>query len=142
MDANDFSSVIADGIRGLLVAAGESDMPVFAEVEEAHLDGNCVRVVTESLEEVIPGNHTYCQRGRVETRVGATWGANAAARRALLAKVQGIVRAWFDGVNDGWEPNGTGHAPLVLQLFGGMGADSVESPYYVWAYEWRAYLQF
>lgn len=142
MNGNIFSAILANGIRDALSAAHVVGVSVYAEVESEHVDGNCVRVVTQSVEDLIPGNLTFECRGVVETRISNTSASGIGPLSGVLESVQRVVCDYLGTVEDGWEPEGSGNAPQVVQYRWWMGPNSTDNPYYVGGIEWRAVLQF
>ncbi|MDO4818071.1 MAG: hypothetical protein Q3986_06560 [Akkermansia sp.] len=140
MTSNGWTETLKSGLVAACASAG-LDVAVYSEVEEAHVRGNCIRIETRSVEDLIPGNQTLEVKGVVESRVSSAGGTES-GMRTLLGSMQGVVESYLGSIAAGWEPNGAGSAPMVLQHQWWPSPNSTENPYYIAAVEWRAVLQF
>lgn len=140
MDTNNFTQIMAERIRTALADAGIS-VPVYAEVESEHVNGNCVRIATQSVDDLIPGNYTADCRGTVECRVSAA-GVSGQEAAQMVHRLTECVVAGLRTIHRMEEPNGPGEAPQVVHFVFSVSEASTENPYYIYGISWRAVLQF
>lgn len=140
MDTNNWTQYMAGLIRSAVQADGLDGISVYAEVEPEHVQGNCIRVVTQSVDDIIPGNYTYDCRGVVEVRLSSVTAADEL--RVRLGRVMESVQRALRGIRSMDEPNGPGEAPQVAYFNHALNTASTDNPYYVYGVDWRAVLQY
>lgn len=135
------SDFIAQGLASSenSVVAG---LPVYAEMEEEHAAGACVRVVSVSADELVPMRDNYRITGAVYLDLPAA-SLTQEERQSIAAEVAKIARdvlyrdwRYYDLLNDGCNA-------IVINLFPEPQAITVaDASAYRFTLAFRAYVQF
>ena len=142
VQTNEFSEALAKVLLPAVQAvAGE--MPVVAGMDEVRAAENCVLVVTDTLEEVVPCTFFYRVEGNVTVRLlGSCMEPVAlrALRHAVTQAVQGCLAGTFAAGNV--ELDEYGCPATVKTMYTEFSPLGVEDGFYTAGIRWRAFVQF